>query len=151
MPEKKKRKPSLLKPGASSSYRPTKGPLGDALFEKLVVFVNEQIKSGPDDKNTLLTKGLHCLMIKQSGSTKEKLKLMDIDLEDLLSYLSNSGLSIGHNVRDPVRIEIPNPDEIIVASQRESRSSDIDQVTISKEENTSINRNENRPMKRKRF
>lgn len=90
-------------------------------------------------------------MIKQSGSTKEKLKLMDIDLEDLLSYLSNSGLSIGHNVRDPVRIEIPNPDEIIVASQRESRSSDIDQVTISKEENTSINRNENRPMKRKRF
>jgi len=150
MPEKKKRKPSLLKPGASSSYRPTKSPLGEALFERVVTFVNSQIKSGPDDKNALLTKGLHCLMIKHTGTTKEKLKVMDIDLDDLLSYLNSSGLTIGtQNNERKVTVSPIHEDslidsnhiEVISTNQSNTQVEGVDEVTQGMK----------REIKRKRF
>lgn len=100
MYEKKKKLPALLVPGASSSYRPTKAPLGQQVFDNVVDFANDQIKSGIDDKNALLTKGLHCLMIKHTGTTKEKIKIMDIDLDELLEYLRNSGLIMANHAVD---------------------------------------------------
>jgi len=151
MPEKKKRKPSLLKPGASSSYRPTKSPLGEALFERVVTFVNSQIKSGPDDKNALLTKGLHCLMIKHTGTTKEKLKVMDIDLDDLLSYLSSSGLTIGAQ---------NNKIEVTASQSTENLSIDNNQIEVVNNTNQSntqvkgvdeVTQGMKREIKRKRF
>lgn len=129
MPEKKKRKPSLLVAGASSSYRPTKTPVGQVLFERVVSFTNDQIKSGPDDKNALLTKGLHCLMVKHTGTTKEKLKVMDIDLEELLSYLNSSGLTIGAHNKEKQVTASPTPEELISSNQLSTPEKGLTEVT----------------------
>ena len=142
MPANKKRAPSLLKPGISSSYRPTKTPVGQVLFERVVSFTNDQIKSGPDDKNALLTKGLHCLMVKHTGTTKEKLKVMDIDLEELLSYLNSSGLTIGAQNREK---------EVTASHLLEDLSIDSNQLSTQENDLTEVNQSMKREIKRKRF